>query len=47
MKGSGVRGGDQADRHRAAFHLGDPQWPGHAHIAWELIDTHAKYERDY
>jgi len=36
-----------AGQHRAVFHLGEQQRPGHAHIVWEFIGTHADYEREY
>ncbi|HEY2590579.1 MAG TPA: hypothetical protein VGI35_03220 [Steroidobacteraceae bacterium] len=29
------------------FHLGTHQRVGHAHIVWELIGTHAEYDREY
>jgi hypothetical protein len=35
-----------ADQYRAVFHLGQQQRPGHAHIVWEFIGTHAEYERE-
>lgn len=36
-----------AGQHRAVFRLGPQQRPGHAHIVWEFIGTHADYDREY
>jgi hypothetical protein len=36
-----------AGQYRAVFHLGEQQRPGHAHIVWEFIGSHAEYERQY
>jgi hypothetical protein len=29
------------------FRVGPEQTPGHIHIVWEFIGTHAEYEREY
>lgn len=36
-----------AGQDRAAIRLGEQQRPGHAHIVWEFIGTHAEYDRAY
>jgi hypothetical protein len=36
-----------AGQYRAVFRLGAQQRPGHAHLIWEFIGTHAAYERAY
>ncbi|HUO70666.1 MAG TPA: hypothetical protein VMU39_07805 [Solirubrobacteraceae bacterium] len=47
LSGENVWSVSFAGQHRAVFHLGEQQRPGHAHIVWEFIGTHADYEREY
>ena len=35
------------DGYRAVFRVGPQQRPGHIHIVWEFIGTHAEYDREY
>ncbi len=35
------------DGYRAVFRVGAEQRPGHIHIVWEFIGTHAEYDRAY
>ena len=34
-----------ADGYRAVFRVGVEVVPGHVHIVWEFIGTHAEYDR--
>jgi hypothetical protein len=36
-----------ADGYRAVFRVGVEVVPGHVHIVWEFIGTHAEYDREY
>jgi hypothetical protein len=47
LSGENVWSVSFAGQYRAVFHLGEQQRPGHAHIVWEFIGTHAEYEREY
>jgi hypothetical protein len=47
LSGENVWSVSFAGQYRAVFHLGEQQRPGHAHIVWEFIGTHADYEREY
>jgi hypothetical protein len=47
LRGENVWSISFAGQYRAVFHLGRRQLPGHAHILWEFIGTHAEYEREY
>jgi hypothetical protein len=47
LSGENVWSMSFAGQYRAVFHLGEQQRPGHAHIVWEFIGSHADYEREY
>lgn len=47
LSGENVWSVSFAGQYRAVFHLGEQQRPGHAHIVWEFVGTHAEYEREY
>lgn len=47
LSGENVWSVSFAGQYRAVFRLGEQQRPGHAHIVWEFIGSHADYEREY
>jgi hypothetical protein len=47
LSGENVWSVSFASQCRAVFRLGEQQRPGHAHIVWEFIGSHADYEREY
>lgn len=47
LSGESVWSVSFAGQYRTVLHLGEQQRPGHAHIVWEFIGSHAEYEREY
>jgi hypothetical protein len=47
LQGTDVWSLSFTEGYRAVFRVGTEQRPGHVHIVWEFIGTHAEYDREY